>query len=245
MSNDDFQNKHRFRSRVRHRGLSQKIDAFAEETPLPYAGTSWSPDCVFVISLARRPDRLARFFANIAHMRWSLRRPEVFSAVDGHGCELPPKFEAGAGGWGCLRSHEAVLTLTMQRRISSVLILEDDAEFQPNFARSLSELIRAVPDDWEGLMLGGDHEGHQPFSVAPGVVRCRYTVRTHCYILRDAAIPKVRNAYRRADGHVDRAFAELMPDTRVYAPEKFFVAQAAGHSDIDGDIWPSRFADKF
>lgn len=91
-------------------------------------------------------------------------------------------------------------------------------------------------------MLGGDHIGPAPEEVADQVVRCRYTIRSHCYALRGAALWQVYRAYQTGNGYGDHILAEQMATLRFYAPASFLVAQAGGWSDIDGHQWPSRFA---
>jgi hypothetical protein len=90
-------------------------------------------------------------------------------------------------------------------------------------------------------MFGGDHEGHAPRVVRPGVVRCRFTVRTHCFAVRGQALRDVFNAFGSGTNHADRLLAGLMNRLRFYAASPFIVSQAAGRSDVDGTTWPSRF----
>jgi hypothetical protein len=205
----------------------------------------WAPEQVFVLSLARRPDRLERFTRNVALIEWPFLAPELFFGIDGAAKAPADVIRSGftPGGWGGLRSQEQMLATTLQRGRKSILILEDDAEFPPDFCPRVLAFLQSLPDDWDGLMIGGDHEGNTPTPVAPGIVRCRYTVRVHCYALRgSAAIEHVLRHYRQGRTFVDRILADLMGQLRFYAPEPFIVGQAANRSDVDHGDWPSRFA---
>lgn len=121
--------------------------------------------------------------------------------------------------------------------VQSVLVLEDDALFVPDFHARLSTFLDAVPhgDPFQGLWLGGQHIGAPPGGLeqaAPGVVRCVNCQRTHAYVLRGAFIRTVYRALVGGAGHCDHLMGPLQKDALVWAPDPFLVAQAAGKSDI-------------
>lgn len=228
----------RFRSGVRWgirgpQGVRVVTRAYSGETP------AWSPEEAFVLTLARRPDRLERLRANLAVTEWPFRAPEVFFAVDGAASSIPAWWRCTAGAWGCLRSHELILETVRKRGATSVMIIEDDAWFPKQFGQQLTRFLRFVPPDWDGLMIGGQHM-RAPQCVAEAVDRCRYTVRTHCYCLRAPALEVVLRAYRSGCDHTDRILGRLMSTFRFYAPSPMIVGQAAGRSDINYRDLPFR-----
>jgi len=233
------------RLRAALRARSDGLRGMVETHPPGAAGAfAWAPDRVFVLSLARRPDRLRRFRENLAAAGWPFRPPQLYQAIDGQTAAPPvPGGRPGLtrGGWGSLLSHAAALEAAVRGGGRSVLVLEDDAEFPVDFAARTRAFLEAVPGDWDCLMFGGEHE-QAPEPVSAGVGRCRYTIRAHCYALRGEALPAVVLAYRKTYDYCDRVLAGLMPSLRVYAPDPFFVGQAAGRSDIDGADWPARFS---
>src|ERR1700728_4775750 len=138
-------------------------------------------DRVVVINLARRPERLARFWELLG--QWPFKTPQRVEAVDGQAVGVPPGWDKGPGAWGCLLSHRSILETAINDGIYSLLVLEDDAYPVANIASLSQKFLEAVPSDWDGLMLGAEHL-LPPQVVSPGVVRCVAANRSHAYAVR-------------------------------------------------------------
>jgi hypothetical protein len=208
-------------------------------------------DRVVVVNLKRRPDRLACFMAAVRESNWPFKQPVVFAAVDGNMAPPPDEWKSGAGAWGCMRSHLRILEQAMMDGVDKLLILEDDACFTDQFPQKVAEFLAVVPDDWDQLMLGGQHvnTNGNPKLVKPGVYRCTDCERTHCYAIRGEFLRKL---YQRWAGvgefsgevHCDWIMGrnpEMQCQHKVYAPERFLVGQERGKSDIDGGLQPKKF----
>jgi hypothetical protein len=196
-------------------------------------------DRIVVVSLARRPDRLAGFRARLGEA-WpdGLSRLEVMAAIDGEKCPKPDWFTATAGAWGCYRSHQQILESSLDSGIDSVLIFEDDAAFVPDFPGCLDALLEALPGDWGQLYLGGQHL-RPPEPVNECVVRAVNINRTHAYAIRGRE--HLSQIYRwlhsgdhwkgrhHVDHHYGRLHARRFPS---YAPRQWLCGQAAGTSDV-------------
>lgn len=183
----------------------------------------------YVISLARREDRRAAVPALVAALGC---RVEVVDAVDGAAVDVPWWWRASPGAWGCRQSHLGVLTRAP--REAPVLIVEDDADVPDGFTERLGELLALVPADWEAVMLGGEHRTRRaPRPVAPGVVRCHRTCRTHCYLLRGEGVDIAAGAARESTTHWDGKLAvRLGFRARTYAPAPFLVGVTGSPSDL-------------
>jgi len=200
---------------------------------------------VWVINLKRRPDRLRQFWREIEKAQWPFRRPQVFSAIEGNKVGVPKFWQTGGGSYGCMRSHLTLLERAIQDDIGSILVLEDDAIFINDFGPAVVEFMAKVPDDWQCLMLGGQHVNSTPFPVSPGIVRAGAgggIQRTHCYALRGAEIMKaLYRTWANAAVHCDWVMGPCTAKFNTYAPEPFLVGQSQGSSDISGAQNPSKF----
>lgn len=83
------------------------------------------------------------------------------------------------GAIGCALSHRRAWEKVVQRRCTCCLILEDDVEFHPRFARELLKRWPAVPQDWGLVYLGGldllaAGKPTRPLVSAEGGVRLAY-----------------------------------------------------------------------
>jgi hypothetical protein len=208
-------------------------------------------DRVFLVNLKRRPDRLAQINAALRKCDWPFKWPRVFAAVDGEMLPIPDGWQSGNGAWGCLRSHQQVLEMTLIEGSESVLILEDDACFIENFTIKVEDFLKAVPNDWDQLMLGGQHVNVNgtPKLIKPGIYRCTDCERTHCYAVRGEFKRKLYQRWTNGGAyngevHCDWIMGrdpEMQLKHNVYAPELFLVGQERGRSDINGTLHPRKY----
>jgi hypothetical protein len=205
-------------------------------------------DRVVLINLKRRPDRLKQAQDALRQCRWPFKWPEVFEAVDGSTALIPPHFKHGPGAWGCLKSHKQILEQAVKDHVRNILILEDDICFVDNFRKLAEGFLQLVPDDWDQLMLGGQHMS-KPIQVKPGIFRCAGCERTHCYAVRGEFMGKLIERWSgggkfQGNGHCDWIMgrdSDLQPKYRVYAPVIFLVGQSPSNSDVTGQKTPRLF----
>lgn len=204
-------------------------------------------DRVVVISLARRPERLAAFRERLA-AAWPGQAIEVVRAVDGQASPPPDWWGTSPGAWGCYRSHQRILEDALHDGVESVLIFEDDATFAADFASRLDAYWQALPADAGQIYLGGQHL-KPPRPVNDQVVRGMNVNRTHAYAVRRREA--IRRLYRWLHAgthwrpgrdHVDHHYGRQHPSgVSAYAPRVWLCGQAAGESDIARRLSPERW----
>ncbi|XP_017703676.1 PREDICTED: probable inactive glycosyltransferase 25 family member 3 isoform X2 [Rhinopithecus bieti] len=168
-------------------------------------------DEVFVISLARRPDRRERMLASLWEMEISGR---VVDAVDGRmlnssairslGVDLLPGYQDPYSGRtltkgevGCFLSHYSIWEEVVARGLSQVLVFEDDVRFESNFRGRLEQLMEDVEAEklpWDLIYLGRKQvnpEKEAAVEGLPGLVVAGYSYWTLAYALSLAGARKL------------------------------------------------------
>lgn len=180
----------------------------------------WTPDTAYVISMSWREDRRASLAPQLARLSFPVT---VFTGLDGRLLPRPANFAASAQTLGCAFSHRVVL----RQSRGTALILEDDAQLPTAFQRQVGELLAKLPPHWDLVKLGGEHLA-PPIPVAPGVVRCVQTARTHAYLVRGLMRQRLIDIIDTTNWHWDAPYS-LEP---AYAPDPFLVGTDGSPSDI-------------
>ena len=199
---------------------------------------------VYVVNLPRRTDRWDEFTQRMPS-NWPFREPMRYEALDGGIVPPPQWWKDGGGAWGCYRTHIQILEECLNRNVSSVLIMEDDAACIQDFADKVHEFWRFLPRDWEMVYPGGQHlEEHVrvPRKINDWVYQPYNINRTHCYGLRGRSM--MQRVYRHLHDfeswkvvhHIDHYLGELHKKIEggLYVPREWLVIQAAGASDVCG-----------
>ena len=192
----------------------------------------------WVISLDRRPERLQEFQDSYPSQ---LPRANRFSAIDGKKVPAPNWWTAGAGAWGCYKSHVSIIEDCLNRGVESVLIMEDDCQFEMDFDSVWQQYLNAIPSDWGMLYLGGQHlktEEMKPYRVNDYWYTPYNVNRTHCYALKAPFMQRVYEylhpAKWKRSFHIDHHYGGLheKQEGQVYCSSKWLCAQRENESDI-------------
>lgn len=192
-------------------------------------------DRVALINLDKRKDRLGAFKAKILACP-SLQNYVRYRAVHGDTVSVPGFFVSGGGAWGCRQSHLRVLEDAMLDGVETLLVLEDDVRFTPNFEEKLRTFLTRVPANWEGLMLGGQDHSPGPMDIGiEGIARSRNTQRTHAYVVRGLKpMQALYRLWQKCDRHIDHWFDQWQSQHIVYQPQPWLCGQDETGSDISG-----------
>jgi hypothetical protein len=194
-------------------------------------------DQSYVINLKRRTDRLKEFMDGFREKGWPREMPTVFAAIEGDKVGVPFTFGQGGGAFGCRQSHVRILEDCLMDDVPSVLVLEDDAELCDDFTAKCNEFLAHVPEDWDGIMLGGQHRS-QPGYVSEYVDQCVNAQRTHAYIARGNYLQALHKRWADCEVHIDWRMEHWQHLFRVYCPKTWLIAQRGGRSDITGRVKP-------
>ena len=146
-------------------------------------------DRVYVINLDARPDRFREMSSQLRSIGFSFDdRIQRYPAVK----VLKPDGFRSTGAHGCFLSHLGCLEKARQSGARSLMILEDDVDFSPDFRQRQQSLVDTLQAGNWGIFYGGGHLGGAvlpgPPAAQPGILAIPpdFLVWTaHCMAIRE------------------------------------------------------------
>lgn len=115
-----------------------------------------------------------------------------------------------------------------------VFVLEDDVDFPDNFLPVLHQTMKELPEDWDGIHLGGYSHTNHLHSYSAMLNRCYRSCGGYGYIVRAKAIPKILERTSNLNKQFDINLADLMPELNWFKSKIMLVKHLPGFSDIQG-----------
>jgi len=188
---------------------------------------NWYFPHIRCVNLARRPDKWAECEKEFAKHNLTVER---FDAIDGSKIEHNPKVMDGS--IGNLLSQITIIKEAREKGYENVLILEDDVEFEENVNEIFKERIKGVPNDWDLLYLGGNHNRQKIDLVSPYVRRINDTYATHAYAIRNTVYDLVLEYLEGEQQEGDVILAEVQKKCNAYCFHPNLAWQKPGVSDV-------------
>jgi GR25 family glycosyltransferase involved in LPS biosynthesis len=187
-------------------------------------------DHIYVINLDHRKDRWSRIQNTLKHFKGKITRI--------------PAVERKRGWLGCYYSHAAVLEAAQKEIVKHVLVLEDDAEFFPDWEATWEKAKYQIPERWDMLYLGYnlDISCRKPDSIHLNMLRLFGCLTTHAYGIH----------WRALDRLAMTVYDEKKPIDQIYKDLRFFdtfgvyplmINQTDDYSDINKRHMKNRFRD--
>ncbi len=144
-----------------------------------------------VVVLERGGPSGRRFASHLAQLDWPFATPRRCLAFANECLTPPVSWRGDRAGWAQLRSHLRVIEDALADGVQSVLILEDLARFNRHLRAGAAAFLGNLPDDWQQVSLGGQHEDDSQRSsrwVNRHVVVADQVVSTFAYGLHRRAM---------------------------------------------------------
>jgi glycosyl transferase family 25 len=186
---------------------------------------------VYVINLPRRADRRLSFFSN---SKKHLTSFILVDGVDGNNIDFKnpdslPHFSAG--DVGCVLSHLNVVTAAKSLKNPFYLVLEDDVKFHKNF-EIFPEFWKEVPENWDLVYFGANHNGTNPPNITDKVVRVNGSFTTHAMAIKSTMYDALIEVWGNPRAQVDVLLSSLHSKFNCYCFTPNLAGQQSGYSDI-------------
>lgn len=197
----------------------------------------------FVINLDSRPDRWAKMEANLAAVGITAERFPAVGVAD-LGQDQPPQalraFLQRVDGprptaehkllttWACMHSHLAIIKQAQQLGLSSVLILEDDCEFEPYTSVVLQRASEQLQHrSWDVCYLGGTlKKSGMHKAVSANLLAVSRVRLAHAYIVNASVYGRILDEAPASGLPIDWYYSErLLPSINAYMVKPLLAQQ--------------------
>lgn len=132
-----------------------------------------------------------------------------------------------------MRSHRQVLSIAKEKKLSSVLILEDDIDFCEGFTEKLNKCLSELPPDWDALHLNGtDHPKAKSTFYSELLNKCHHTTGAFGIVINSTIYDYLISLLNEEQKLVDIYYAEAMRKLNWYRTKEKLVLHPAGFSEI-------------
>lgn len=189
-------------------------------------------DKTFLINLKKREDRLNDFISQVNH--YDLGEFEVFEAVDGSSLKNEYK-HLNNGELGIIYSTIRILEKSIKNNYETILIIEDDCKFNNNLY-NLNEYFEKLPNDWDFVYFGGNHNTHSGVinldRVNDKIIKVYNTYAAHCVLIHKRMFEIIIGELKKFNYQSDVVYQKLQNNYNFYSFNPLIATQSPGFSNI-------------
>jgi GR25 family glycosyltransferase involved in LPS biosynthesis len=191
-------------------------------------------DKVYLINLDRRPDRLENFQQEVE--KYDLGDYEKISAVDGQSLDVSKyNTNLNPGEIGVILSNLQIIHNAKSNNYEKILIIEDDCYFTEE-VKNINEYFMLLPDDWEMLYMGGNHNTHMgvppPIKVNEKIQKLHSSFSAHLVGIKSNMYDFIEKSLKNLKEPLDVSYARLQKSFNAYSFFPAIAKQKSDYSDI-------------
>lgn len=191
-------------------------------------------DKVYLINLDRRPDRLENFQQEVE--KYDLGDYEKISAVDGQSLDISKyNTNLNPGEIGVILSNLQIINNAKSNNYKKILIIEDDCYFTEE-VKNIEEYFMLLPDDWEMLYMGGNHNTHMgippPIKVNQKIQKLHSSFSAHLVGIKSDMYDFIEKSLKNLKEPLDVSYARLQKSFNAYSFFPAIAKQKSDYSDI-------------
>ena len=200
-------------------------------------------DKIFIINLQNRKDKYKRIVKQLHHLNITnyerldaIRPSDNMIRSNPFLSTLNNNSIYGRGVIGCKMSHIKAIRKSKERGYEKVLILEDDAEFHPDFPERIKQVNKQLQTlQWDMLYLGANHES-KGIPLTDNIKRCYQAFTTSSYIIKSNVYDLVLEKAIPYTKEIDVFYVDVVQShKKVLGVFPNLITQFKSKSDISGN----------
>lgn len=195
---------------------------------------------IYVINLKERVDRLNHIQSELNKI--DCKDYTIFEGVDGSKIVNPSRIKNGA--FGLLMTYKNIYEDWKTKGRDPILIIEDDCKFVDGFNNHLNSYISNVPEDWDMLYFGANHNyhmGQRTQRINDYCVKTNNSYSAHCVLMKPNVFKELITMIDTNPLEVDVLMATLQKKYNSYSSHIPLTTQIPSYSNIENkpvdNVW--------
>lgn len=188
---------------------------------------------LFVINLDKRADRLEQFCSEAKKYNFTFTR---VAGIDGNTINNTTCLRSGE--LGLLFGYAALIQHAINEKLPSILVMEDDVVFEPDFQERLEKEWPEIPQDFDMVYLGftrGLGSNAIPFEpISKNIVRLKSAYGLHAHFIKNTIYHDILSLIETLSAPLDVLYCQIQQKYRVFGFSRNLAKQRDGYSDILG-----------
>jgi GR25 family glycosyltransferase involved in LPS biosynthesis len=144
-----------------------------------------------------------------------------------------------SGMFGLIKTYLNIHTDWKKSPQDNILIIEDDCIFTEDFNKKLGEYIDKVPDDWDMIYFGANHNYHmgmKTLEVNDKCIKLNHSYSAHCVLMKSHVFDELIFLIQNFTIENDVMMANLQKKYNAYSSLETLTSQIVSFSDIQNEI---------
>lgn len=190
---------------------------------------------IFVINLKKRTDRLRHIQEELKKI--NCNNYEIVEAIDGNTINRSPFINQGA--LGLVQTYFKIFELIKDKPTEEIILIEDDCVFSENFSENVNNFLNELPNDWNILYFGGNHNpslAPPPSKFTEHVRKVHHTYSAHCVVMKTKVFFELIEILKTLRYQTDVGLSFLQKKYPSYTTSKKITWQVPSYSDIENKL---------
>jgi glycosyl transferase family 25 len=190
---------------------------------------------IYVINLKERIDRKLHITNELNKINCD--NFYLIEGVDGSKIKNDSKLKNGM--FGLINTYLKIFEHWSKSEQDDILIIEDDCIFAEDFNSKLKSYLSNVPNDWEMLYFGANHNYHMGMktqTINEMCIKLNNSYSAHCVLLKNYVFVDLINNIKQFSIENDVMLANLQKKYNAYSSKEPLTSQIQSYSNIENKI---------